>query len=92
MGLKSDGSSRLEIRSKAGGIYQSLQTFDCFFGIMLSERFSRLTDSLSSSLQGKNVTAFDAKKAAETVSKKLLSLRTDTRFDLFCAKTTTRAQ
>ena len=74
----SDGSSRLEIRSKAGGIYQSLQTFDCLFGIMLSERFFGLADSLSSSLQGKNLTAFDAKKVAETVSKKLLSLRTDT--------------
>ena len=88
----SDGSSCLEIRSKAGGIYQSFQTFDCLFGIMLSERFFGLTDSLNSSLQGKNLTAFDAKKAAETVSKKLLSLRTDTEFDLFWANTTTRAQ
>ena len=50
----SDGSSCLEIRSKAGGIYQSLQTFDCLFGMILSERFFGITHSLSSSLQGKN--------------------------------------
>ena len=34
-----DGSTCLEVRSKAGGIYYSLQTFDLLFGIMLSERF-----------------------------------------------------
>ena len=78
----SDGSSCLEISSKAGGIYRSLHTFDYLFGIMLSERFFGVTDSLRSSLQGKSVTAFDTKKASETVSKKLLSLKTDTEFGL----------
>ena len=32
----SEGKSCPEIRSKAGGVYRSLQTFDYFFGIFLS--------------------------------------------------------
>ena len=87
-----DGNSCLEVRSKAGGIHRTLQTFECLFGMMLSERFFGITDSLSSSLQGKNVTTFDAKNAAETVSKKLLSPRSDTEFDLFWTNNTSRAQ
>ena len=34
-----NGNSYLEVRSKAGGILHSLQTFNLLFGIMLSERF-----------------------------------------------------
>ena len=88
----SDGSSCLEVRSKAGGIYHSLQTFDLFFGVMLSERLFGITDSLSSSLQGKNITAFDAKHAAETVCKTLTGLRTDSEFDAFWKSAITKSQ
>lgn len=73
----SDGSTCLEVRSKAGGIYHSLQTYESLFGVMLGER---ITDSLSISLQGRNVTAFDAKHAAVTVCKTLDGLRTDAEF------------
>ena len=43
-----------------------MEIFDVF-GIMLGERFFGITDLLSSSLQGKNVTACDAKAASDTV-------------------------
>ena len=87
-----DGSTCLEVRSKAGSIYHSLQTFDLLFGIMLSERFFGITDSLSSSLQGRNTTAFDAKNAAETVCKTLSGLRSDTEFNAFWDSANTKAQ
>ena len=42
-----------------------------------------ITDLLSSSLQGKNVTACDAKAASDTVCEKLVKMREDTEFDTF---------
>ena len=47
---------------------------------------------LSSSLQGRNTTAFDAKHAAETVCKTLSGLRSDTEFNAFWDSANTKAQ
>ena len=45
------------------------------FGIMLGEKFFGMTDLLSSSLQGKNVSACDAKAASNIVCEKLVKTR-----------------
>ena len=87
-----NGSSCIEVRSKAGGILHNFQTFNLLFGIMLSERFFGITDSLSRSLQGQNVTAFDAKHAAETVCQTISGLRTDEEFKTFWENATFKAQ
>lgn len=69
-----------------------MENFDVFFGIMLGEKFFGMTDSLSSSLQGKNVTACDAKVASNTICEKLVKMRDDTEFDTFWERTTTKAE
>ena len=51
-----------------------------------------ITDLLSSSLQGKNVTACDAKAASDTVCEKLVKMREDTEFDTFWERATTTAE
>ena len=53
------------------------------FGIMLGEKFFGITDSLSSSLQGGNVTACDTKAASNAVCEKLVKMRADFEFDTF---------
>ena len=57
----------LEFRLKAGGILHNLQTFNLLFGVMLSQRYFGITDTLSQGLQGQNVTTFGVKHAAKTV-------------------------
>ena len=47
---------------------------------------------MSSSLQGRNTTAFDAKHAAETVCKTLSGLRSDTEFNAIWDSANTKAQ
>ena len=63
-----------------------------FFGIMLGEKFFGITNLLSSSLQGKNVTACDARAASDTVCEKLVKMREDTEFDTFWEHATTTAE
>ena len=72
-----DGVTNFEVTSKANGIHSRLETFDLLFGVMLGYKLYSLTDSLSSSLQGENVMASDAKKASETVCKAIQRLRSD---------------
>ena len=89
----SDSSiSCYEVRSKAAGIFHSMQTFNTFFGMMLGVKFYGLTDILNCTLQGRHITAFDAKGAARAVCQTLLDLRSDTSFITFWEDTTTKAQ
>ena len=59
---------------------------------MLDEKFFGITDSLSNSLQGKNITACDAKAASDTACEKLVKSREDTEFDIFWERATTTAE
>ena len=77
------GISCYEVRSKAAGIYHSMQTFNTFFGVMLGVKFYGITDILNCTLQGRHITAFDAKGAARAVCQTLLDLRSDTSFITF---------
>ena len=52
-----------------------------FFWYTIRRKFFGITDSLSGSMQGKNVTAIHSKVAADVVCKKLVKLRTDREFD-----------
>ena len=87
-----NGSSYLDVRSKAGGILHNLQTFNLLFGVMLSEIFFGITDSLSWSLQGKNVSAFDANHTTETVCRAISGLRTDAKFETFWENARSKVQ
>ena len=87
-----DGVSNYEVISKASGIQSELETFDLFFGIMVGERFISLTDSLSLALQGKNVTATEAKKAAATTSLTIQRFRSDEEFSTFGDRAVAKAQ
>ena len=84
--------SGYEVRSKAAGIFHSMQTFKTFFGMMLGVKFYGLTDILNCTLQGRHITAFDAKGVARAVCQTLLDLRSDTSFITFWEDTTTKAQ
>ena len=59
---------------------------------MLGEKFFGMTDSLSSSFQGKNVTACDTKAASNIVCEKLVKMREDAEFDAFWERATTKAE
>ena len=83
--------STFEVTAKAGGIHKCLESFDVLFGIMLGEKFFGLTDSLSQSLQGKKVTAYDAKAASDVVCRKIMKMRADTEFDTFWHNATAKA-
>ena len=85
------GTSTFEVLSKASGIHSRLDTFDMLFGIMLGEKFFSITDTLSCSLQGENVTASDAKLASTAVCNTIERLRSDTEFSLFWDSATSRA-
>ena len=61
----------------------SLQTFKYLFGVIHSERYFGITDSLSWSLQGQNVSTFDANHATETVCRVISGLGTDAEFNTF---------
>ena len=87
---ESDGS--IEIVAKAGGIQRSMENYELLFGIMLGVDFFGLTDSLSGSMQGKTVTACDAKAASDSVCAKIKRMRTDLEFDAFWEKTTKKSQ
>ena len=68
--IVSEEDGTFEVVAKAGGIHKNMENFDVFFGIMLGEKFFGITDLLCSSLQGKNVTACDARAASDTVCEK----------------------
>ena len=87
----SSSPGSFEVIAKAGGILSSLENFDVLFGITLGEKFFGLTDSLSSTLQGKTVTACDAKAAANVVCEKIVKLRTSAEFDIFWDNATSMA-
>jgi hypothetical protein len=90
--IVSEKDGTFEVVAKAGGIHKNMENFDVFFGIMLGEKCFGTTDLLSSSLQGKNVTACDAKAAADTICAKLVKMREDTEFDTFWERATTTAE
>ena len=90
--IVSEKDGTFEVVAKAGGIHKNMENFDVCFGIMLGEKFFGITDSLSSSLQGKNVTACDAKAASNTVCEKLVKMRADSEFDTFWERATTKAE
>ena len=69
-----------------------MEDFDVFWGIVLDKKFFRMTDSLNSSLQGKNVTACDVKAASNIVCEKLVKMREDAEFDALWERTTTKAE
>ena len=85
------GTSCSEVRSKAGGIFTSMQNFGMFFGMKLGVKFYGITDSLSCTLQGSSITAFDAKHAATAVCQTLLGFWSDLSFDSFWEDATTKA-
>ena len=89
---ESDGVSNFEVTSKAGGIYSKMETFDLFFGLMVGDRFFHLTDSLSVALQGENVTATEAKRAAAATCKTIQRFRSDEEFSMFWERTVATAK
>ena len=90
--IVSEKDGTFEVVAKAGGIHKNMENFDVFFGVMLGEKFFATTDLLSSSLQGRKVTACDAKAAADTICAKLVKMREDTEFDTFWERATTTAK
>ena len=57
------GISCYEVRSKAGGIFCSMQTYNTFFGVMLGVKFYGKTDILNCTLQGRYSTAFECSRS-----------------------------
>ena len=90
--IVSEQDGTFEVVVKAGGIHKNMEKFDVFFGILLGEKFFDIIDLLSSSLQGKNVTACDARAASDTVCEKLVKMREDTEFDTSWKRATTIAK
>ena len=78
--IVSEKDGTFEVVAKAGGIHKNMENL---FGIMLGEKFLGITDLLSSSLQGKNVIACNARAASDTVCENLVKMREDTVFDTF---------
>ena len=90
--IAGNGTSSFEVRSKAGGILRSLLSFKTFFGVKLGVKFYGITDALSSTLQGRSVTAFDGKNAAKSVCQSLMGLRSEASFTSFWDDSCKQAQ
>ena len=75
----SNSDNTSEVVAKAGGIYKSQKISKYFLESCRRKFFCFfcLTGSLSSSMQGKNVTACDAKAAVDVVFNKITKIRAD---------------
>ena len=90
--IVSEKDDNFVIVAKAGGIHKNIGRLRCLFGIMLGEKFFGMTNSLNSSLQGKNVMACDVKAASNIVCEKLVKMREDAEFDALWEHATTKAE
>ena len=77
-------SSRdMEMSARVNGIGSQLERFDFLFGVMLGEKFLRLADNLSRTLQQKDLSAAEGNHAAQLTCATLTSLRKHSEFAIF---------
>ena len=60
-----------------------MTTFDLLFGLQLSMKILKITDSLSRTLQKQSMSAAEGQSVAELTVKTLKSMRTDANFNAF---------
>ena len=73
------------------GVSAQMQSFNFFFGLVLGECLLRNTDNLSRTLQKKDFSAAEGQITMEQTKRTLMSIRSDTSFDLFWEKVTSMA-
>ena len=72
-----------EPKIRIEGVQARMKKFDFFFGLTLGSRILRHADSLSATLQMKDLSACEAQELAEMTVKTLNSIRNDESFKLF---------
>ena len=72
-----------EPKNRIEGVQARMKKFDFFFGLTLGARVLRTADSLSATLQMKDLSACEAQELAEMTVKTLISIRNDESFKLF---------
>ena len=72
-----------EPKIRIEGVRARMKKFDFFFGLTLDSRILRHADSLSATLQMKDLSACEAQELAEMTVKTLNSIRNDESFKLF---------
>ncbi len=75
-----------EMRSRIRGVASCMQSFDFFFGVLLSELILRHSDNLSKTLQSPKVSAAEGQSIAKMTLVTLKSIRSESSFELFWDK------
>ncbi len=74
------------MRSRIRGVASCMQSFDFFFGVLLSELILRHSDNLSKTLQSPKVSAAEGQSIAKMTLVTVKSIRSESSFELFWDK------
>lgn len=72
-----------EVRARIIGCRAQMETFNFFFGLLLSHRIYSITDNLSKTLQKEKMSALNGQRLARLTLKTLQNMRTGDDFKLF---------
>ena len=78
-----ENCSDTEMKARIRGVDINMTSFNYIYGAFLGKLILGHSDSLSRSLQNPELSAADGRTTAEATIKTLISLRNETRFDLF---------
>ena len=78
---------KAEMRARLGGVAKQMDSFNFFFGVELGCIILNMTDNLSASLQGSNISANEGQSVMKMTILTLENVKTDECFLLFWERT-----
>ena len=81
-----------ELRARINGVRMTMRRFGFFFGVMLSNKILRHSDSLSKTLQKEEMSGAEGQSVAEMTAKTLDGIKSDEAFEAFWKVTLIRRE